>query len=598
MQMKAESLKYLLVEDDPLDTEIITAMLHRGANRPLELSIATRFSTACTMLRENPFDAIILDLNLPDGFGTRTIALLVEQFPTLPIVILTGTGDDNTAIACLQMGAQDYISKNQVNAELLSRVMHYAVERKLIDLQLKKALEIADQRNAELSLLARTDSLTRLPNRAYFLEVAEHSIASAKRMSKSIGLLYFDLNGFKAINDNYGHGVGDSVLIEIGRRLKGQLRLGDTVARMGGDEFVVLSTVLDDSVQSYSVARKIHNIISSPMLIEGHNLSLTASIGIATYPEVSSVEKLIEGADLAMYEAKSSGQHFACFYTKNLAAKHEQQRMIEVKLDTALDQGDMTMVFQPISSTDQPGVYSAEALARWHDNSMGNISTARFIPVAEAISFGDHLSNYALTCLASLYRLCKTDNIQLNRLVMNVFGNQFMMPDYSQRLLDQIHLLGLPPASVCIEIPEPRLIEHMDACLPQIKFLKSHGVKITLDNFGSGDLALRHLEEIPLDYIKLDRSLIGNIGKAGGKAKLVRALISLAHTLGIRVIAGGVEHDGEYQALLDMQCDEFQGFFFSRPMDQAALIKRWQARRPDSMPAQSSAQSSSSTQAV
>jgi diguanylate cyclase (GGDEF)-like protein len=598
MLTKAESLKYLLVEDDPLDTEIITAMLHRGASRPLDLSMATHFSTACTRLRVSSFDAIILDLNLPDGFGTRTIALLVEQFPTLPIVILTGTGDDDTAIACLQMGAQDYVSKNQVNAELLSRVMYHAVERKLIDLQLKKALEVADQRNAELSLLARTDSLTALPNRAYFLEVAEQSIASAKRMGKSIGLLFFDLNGFKAITDNYGQGVGDSVLIEIGRRLKDQLRLGDTVARMGGDEFVVLSTVLDDSVQSYSVARKIHNIISAPMLIEGHNLSLAASIGIATYPEVSSVEKLIEGADLAMYEAKSSGQHFACFYTKNLAAKHKQQRMIEEKLNTAIDKGDMTMVFQPISSTDQPGVYSAEALARWHDNSMGNISTARFIPVAEAISFGDHLSNYALTCLARLYRRCKTDNIHLNRLVMNVFGNQFMRPEYSQSLLDQIHLLGLPPASVCIEIPEPRLIEHMDACLPQIKFLKRHGIKITLDNFGSGDLALRHLEEIPLDYIKLDRSLIGNIGKAGGKAKLVGALISLAHTLGIRVIAGSIEHDGEYQALLDMQCDEFQGFLFSRPMDQAALIHQWQARRPDSMPAKSLAQPPNSTQAV
>jgi diguanylate cyclase (GGDEF)-like protein len=596
MLMEAESLKYLLVEDDPLDTEIITAMLHRGASRPLDLSLATLLSTACTMLRESPFDAIILDLDLPDGFGTRTIALLVEQFPTLPIVILTGTGDDDTAIACLQMGAQDYISKNQVNAELLSRVMHYAVERKLIDLELKKALEIADQRNAELSLLARTDSLTRLPNRAYFLEVAEQSIASAKRIKKSIGLLYFDLNGFKAINDNYGHGVGDLVLIEIGRRLKDQLRVGDTVARMGGDEFVVLSTVLDDSVQSYSVARKIHNIISAPMLIEGHHLSLTASIGIATFPEVSSVEKLIEGADLAMYEAKSSGQHFACFYTKNLAAKHKQQRMIELKLDTAIDKGDMTMLFQHISSTDQPGVYSAEALARWHDNSMGNISTTRFIPVAEAVRFGDHLSAYALTCLANLYRRCKTDNIHLNRLVMNVFGNQFMMPDYSQRLLDHIHLLGLPPASVCIEIPESRLIEYMDVCLPQIKLLKSHGVKITLDNFGSGDLALRHLEDIPLDYIKLDRSLVGNIDKASGKAKLVGALISLAHTLGIRVIAGSVEHDGEYQTLLDMQCDEFQGFFFSRPMDQAALINQWLARGADSMPAQSSAQTPSSIQ--
>jgi DNA-binding response OmpR family regulator len=146
--MKAESLKYLLVEDDPLDTEIISAMLHRGANRPLDLTTVTRFSTARTMLQENAFDAIILDLNLQDSHGPGAIAVLVSQFPTLPIVILTGTDDDATAFACLQMGAQDYISKHQVNAELLARVMHYAVERKLIDLQLKKALEEADRRNA------------------------------------------------------------------------------------------------------------------------------------------------------------------------------------------------------------------------------------------------------------------------------------------------------------------------------------------------------------------------------------------------------------------------------------------------------------------
>ncbi|MFT4633019.1 MAG: diguanylate cyclase (GGDEF)-like protein [Candidatus Azotimanducaceae bacterium] len=580
--MKDQSLRYLLVEDDPLDTEIISAMLHRGANRNLDLTTVTRFRHARTLLKETSFDAIILDLNLPDAYGTGSIAVLLEEFPTLPIVILTGTDDDATAIACLQMGAQDYISKNQVNAELLARVMHYAVERKLIDLALKKALEEADRRNAELSLLARTDSLTRLPNRAYFLEVAEQTIASAERMSKSIGLLYFDLNGFKAINDNYGHGVGDQVLIEIGRRLKEQLRHGDTVARLGGDEFVVLSTMLEDSVQSYSVARKIHEIISAPMLIEGHNLSMSASIGISTYPEVASVEKLIEGADLAMYEAKSSGQHFAVFYTKNLAAKHEQQRMIEVKLNKAIDQGDMTMVFQPIYSIDQPGAYGAEALARWHDDSMGIISTDRFIPVAEAVSFGDHLSDYALVCLARLYQQCENDNIHLNRLVLNVFGNQFMAPDYGQRLLDQIHRLGLPPTRVCLEIPENKLIEHKDACLPQFKYLKEHGVKITLDNFGSGDLALRHLEEIPLDYIKLDRSLIGNVDKARGKGKLVRALINLAHTLGIRVIAGCIEQDSEYQALLEMQCDEFQGYLFSRPMNQATLISQWQTLHPSS----------------
>ena len=575
--MSEAPLRYLMVEDDPLDIEIISAMLMRGATRPLQLSVLSRFADARELLSRESFSAVILDLNLPDGYGTGNIALLVEHYPTLPIVILTGNDDEETAIACLQLGAQDYVSKNQVNAELLSRVMQYAIERKRIDQQLKLALDEADKRNAELSLLARTDSLTRLPNRAYFYEVTQQAIASAERMRKSLGLLYFDLNGFKAINDTYGHGVGDLVLVEIGRRLKDSLRHGDTVARFGGDEFVVLSTMLEDSVQSYSLARKVHQIISAPMDIEGYTLHLSASIGIATYPEVDTVDKLLECADLAMYEAKSSRQHFACFYTKKLAAKHQQQRQIEERLESAVSEGGMSMAFQPIISADHPEHRHVEALARWYNIEMGTVSTGRFIPVAESAKFGEQLGDFALECLARLYHEAKAVNLAPQRLTLNVFGNQFNNPDYAHNLLKSIKRLHLPRAIVGVEIAENQLIEHFDACASQFKELQANGVKITLDNFGTGDLALRHIQQLGLDAIKLDRTMTANIHCEPEQAQFIAALVGMAHAMGIKIIASGIEQEEEYQTLKKMACDEFQGYLFSHPLSADATLEAWQA---------------------
>ena len=571
---------YLVAEKDLLDVKIVTQMLHTDNHGDVRVEHVSNFGEVIDQLGRKTYDALILGLDLESHEELAQLHDLTLRFPTLPIVILTDKEDQDIAFKCLHIGVQDYVSKNQMNSELITRIMRYAIERKQIDLQLKNALEEADKKNKQLTLLARTDTLTKLPNRAYFFEVTQHAIASAKRLKKSVGILYFDLNGFKFINDNFGHSVGDQVLVELSRRLKEHLRTGDTVARVGGDEFVVLTTMLEEPVQAYSVAKKVNQILCEPLLIDDNEFSMSASIGIATYPEVGSVDKLVQCADMAMYEAKASKQHFACFYTKQLEEKYNTQRQMESALESAIQAGELHATYQPII-TAADDTFHVEALCRWSSGNLGLIAPNKFIPIAEASKLGDHLGSFMLREGAKFKARCEARGMTLDKLALNIFGRQFTDKRFAQRLLTELEELELPAEFLCVEITERQMIENLTACQTQLKLLKNHGVTVALDDFGTGFSSVTHLKSLPIDFLKLDRSLTAFIDTTEDNHALCDGIIHMAHRLKMEVVGEGIERQEEFDTLLSMGCDKFQGHLFGFPMSETDLLDHWQSPHID-----------------
>jgi len=567
---------YLMAQQDPLDGNIVSQMLQSSQSDCVCINQVGSISSALQYLSEASYDALILDLNLSVKNDLNDVKKFLRDYPRLPIIILAESDDHELAVKCLHLGVQDYIYKNQLNAELLNRIMRYAIERKQIHLELKHALTEADKRNRQLTFLARTDTLTKLPNRAYFFEITKKAIATAERLNKSVGVLYFDLNRFKIINDRYGHTTGDHVLIEIASRLQNQLRNSDMVARIGGDEFVVLTNQLDDPVQAYSLAKKVHHIISQPIKVGEYEFNVGASIGIATYPEVTTVDKLVQSADMAMYEAKENGRHFACFYTKHLENKHRNQRTLEHELEQALESDELHAMYQPIISSKTESGLSVESLCRWESHKLGSVSPEKFIPVAEAAQLGDSLGRVMLQKGAQLKKLCEQNNIKLGKLSINVFGRQFVDKGFAERLLQQLQEFDIPPELLCIEISEQQLIDNLKDCQEQLIKLRRNGIEIALDDFGTGFSSIMHLKQFPVDVIKLDRALTANIDSHQDNQALCEGIIHMAHRFNMTVTAEGIERQEEYEVLREMECDEFQGYLFGRPMRDSALLDHWQ----------------------
>ena len=547
--MEGDSFRYLMAEGDPLDVEIISNMLTAQNTSTVIIDSTNTYQETYQALRKTDYEALIIDIALPGVRGVSTIEKILAKFPTLPVVVLTGEDDHGLAIECLHLGVQDYIAKSQVNAEILSRIMRYAIERKQIDLQLKKALKESAEKNQQLQTMARTDALTTLPNRAAFYEMTGQALSTAKRMNKSLGILYFDLNGFKQVNDTLGHAAGDQVLVNIGQRLKNKLRNSDTVARMGGDEFVVLTNILEEPVQSYSVARKLNETICEPMMIDDHEIRISASIGIATYPEVQTVDLLLQSADMAMYEAKQSRRHFACFYTKHLEKKQRDLRTIETALDNAISNNEIHATFQPIYSSENSNSISAEVLCRWFNEDLGNVESSKFIPVAEASTMAEPLANYMLREIKELALLCQKQALPIDRFCLNVFGRQFLDARFASRLLSQMRAIDLNPELLSLELGEAQLLTHMNACHPQLVELQQHGVRIALDNFGTGGSSMMQLKRMPIDYLKLDRSLTTYIDSTQENAAIADGIIHMAHRLDIKIVAEGIERIEEYKTL-------------------------------------------------
>ena len=557
---------FLMAEDNPIDAELFSEMLNKAFDGQYSIVCVDRFEKIVDALEQGRFQALILDMELPDRSGVNNVYQLGQQYPTLPIVVLTGNEDLNLAIDSLQSGAQDYLSKNNVTPEMLARSVHYAKERKQIEQKLKDALEDAAYKNVQLEAQAKHDPLTGLANRSYFQDVAKRVLLRAQRKDLKAALLYFDLNEFKKVNDTFGHLAGDELLKLVSERLKQVVRDSDFLARIGGDEFVIITDTLENKREVYPLVKRIQNQFDMEFNVGPHQISASASIGIAFYPEAESLDLLIKQADCAMYEAKGNPNVSACFFSEQMASQYARSQKIELNLGKAIAKREIMATFQPVINPKDETEIHVEALARWHSSNLGNISPDEFIPIAESSPAINGITQAITTRTHDLYELLRSSNMNIGKISINVSAQQLASEHFCKLFLQWLEEFNLPPDKICLELTERQFVQNIKSCKEQFTFLKSKNIQIALDDFGSGFSSFTHLLDLPFDILKLDRLLISYIDKNTRNQALVAGIVEMGHRLGMKIVAEGVERDTEKQKAIELGCDFIQGYFISKPL--------------------------------
>lgn len=456
---------------------------------------------------------------------------------------------------------------------LLARRIHQTVVRGLRMTHLRQRAEQTISRQAYF------DELTQLPNRRLLQDRLIQARARAHRANTQIGLLFLDLDHFKRINDSLGHSVGDQLLILVARRLQRELRTEDTAARLGGDEFVVLLTDLrgtesEVSQQVNIAAERIREALAAPFPLASGELHISASIGVSLlYEDTDDVDDLLKHADTAMYSAKEQGRNSVRFFVQGMNEAIARRMELEGKLRIALDNNALDLYIQPQYDQHQ-GLYGGEALVRWH-SADGPISPAQFIPVAEECGLiypiGDWVLETACAFIAQIHQ--QRLPTQLRQLSVNVSPRQFRRNGFTEQVIDCLRRHRVPPGMLELEVTETALIEDMEDTRNKMQLLREHGVRFSIDDFGTGYSSLSHIKQLPIDALKIDQSFIVDLLAESNDQTIVRAILSLAETLGLEAIAEGVESTGIHQLLQQMGCRQFQGYLLGAPMPRPEFLQ-------------------------
>ncbi len=431
------------------------------------------------------------------------------------------------------------------------------------------AQDITDRkRDAEaLFRLAHYDSLTGLPNRVLALDRLDHALHHAHRKGRSASMLFLDLDHFKKINDTLGHAVGDRVLKLAAERLCAQLREDDTVARIGGDEFLILLEETADERRLVTVANKLLHAFREPFDLDGRDMMLTISIGIAVYPQDGgTADELMRNADTAMYHAKGEGRNGFQFFTAAMNEDVSRQLEIEESLRVALDRGEVTLAYQPIVRVKDGHPVGAEALLRWTHPRLGPIAPAEFIPLAEHVGLIEAVGDFVIrNGLRQLARWHAAGHDEM-RLSINVSPRQFREESLAENLLVALDTFGLSPRSVSIEITEGVLLSGAESVMRTLRTLREHGVGVVMDDFGTGFSSLSYLRDYPFDVLKIDRRFVQGVETDKADLQLVVSAIRLGQALGMAVVAEGVETEGQDTLLRREGCEFAQGYRYGHPM--------------------------------
>ena len=429
--------------------------------------------------------------------------------------------------------------------------------------------DITERRRAEETIhqMAYYDLVTGLPNRTLFNDRLGVAIAHAHRGKEKLTVMFLDLDQFKVINDTLGHGVGDQLLKAVGERLERCLREGDTVARQGGDEFTILLPGARHEEDAFNVARKVLETIKKPFLIGNHELNITTSIGIVLYPDDGGdAESLLRNADAAMYHAKEQGRDNYQHYTKALHVKVSRKLSLEGRLRHALEREEFVLYYQPLVDINTGRIVGAEALIRWRHPEEGLIPPGEFIPAAESTGLIVPISDWVLRTACLQNKAWRSENLPSIRMSINLSAHTFRRQDFTKDFKAVLDETGVSPHSLEVEITESAIMQNVEANIHKLQALNRLGVQIAIDDFGTGYSSLSYLKRFPIQTLKIDRSFVGDATTNPDDAAIVRAIVAMAKTLNLKVIAEGVETEEQLAFIRDLQCEEMQGYLFSRPV--------------------------------
>jgi diguanylate cyclase (GGDEF)-like protein len=563
--MSDTPLRLLIVEDSDNDTELLVDELRRGGFEPIWERVETR-AAMVTALDRNPWDLVIADFTMPSFSGTAALEVLRARDADLPFIFVSGTIGEDAAVAAMRSGAHDYVMKGHL------RRLLPAIRRELREAILRREHRYGA---ALVQHLAYYDQLTDLPNRALLYDRVSKELGAAQREKKPFALMILDLDGFKEVNDTLGHGVGDTLLRQVGQRIQGALREVDTVARLGGDEFALVLPGADADTIKIAIER-ILNVVEHPFQAEGLTLDVRGSIGIALCPSHGmTADLLMQRADIAMYVAKESKARFAIY--SPAIDRHSQQRLALVgELTRAIHTHQLVYHYQPKVRLIDGQVLGLEVLSRWPHPTRGLLPPARFIELAEQTSLINDLTLNAIDTALRACRHWRTEGWTLN-VAVNLSPETLRDEAFPDAVAALIDASGLAPPCLELEITENVLIMDPARALATLTRLSKMGIRLSIDDFGTGYSSLRYLEKLPVQELKIDRSFIIDLAKRGNET-IVKSTIDLAHNLGLTVIAEGVETQATRNRLVALGCDAAQGFYLCPPVpidEMTVWLGRW-----------------------
>ena len=438
---------------------------------------------------------------------------------------------------------------------------------------------------AQMAHSAHHDFLTGLPNRMLLNDRVGHAIAAARRSMKKVAVLFLDLDGFKHINDSLGHSIGDRLLQSIAKRLVDSVRGTDTVSRQGGDEFVVLLSEVDGLENAETTVRRLLQVASEPHAIDQHDLHVTSCIGVSIFPDDGlDAETLIKNADTAMYQAKENGRQSYQFFRPAMNVRAVERQSIEGSLRRALERQEFALHYQPKIDLRTGEISGAEALIRWTHPTRGSVSPGQFIPVAEDCGLILPIGNWVLREACQQARTWLDAGLALGRIAVNISAIEFRNESFLEGVFAILKDTGLDPTSLELELTESVLMKRPDATSSVLQALRAKGVRVAVDDFGTGYSSLSYLQKFSIDALKIDQSFVRRITTAPAETTIVTAVISMARSLKLRVVAEGVESLRELEFLQAHHCDEAQGYYFGRPVPAGQFAKLLQTGISETLP--------------
>jgi diguanylate cyclase (GGDEF)-like protein len=590
----------LLIVDDISDNR--TVLTRRFQRRGFDVVEAESGLIAIDLIDRGSFDLVLLDVMMPGIDGIETLKRIRSQrsASALPVIMVTAKSESDNIVDALELGANDYVTKPVDFAVALARVntqisrkraeqqvaaaneelrktnedLEVRVEertRRLIDANQRLKVEIADREESEArsQYLAYHDSLTGLGNRLLFKDQLDEALKDASITPHSLAVLFLDLDGFKAINDTLGHSIGDLLLKLVATKLRDILPQTDRIARLGGDEFAILQISATQPNSSIALAEKIIEVIANPFSIQGHDVTVGASVGIAiARPGEMNAEDFLKSADLAMYSAKSDGRGTYRMFDPEMNEIVQMRRTLERDMRAALGQDGFCLFYQPLINLQTKKVTALEALMRWQHPERGMVPPSEFIPVAEEMGFIVQLGEWALR------RACAEaaewpDEICVS---VNLSPLQFAKGNLVSTVLNALASAGLPASRLELEITESVLLEKSERNISILSQLRELGVRISMDDFGTGYSSIGYLRSFPFDKIKIDQSFVRDLLVDEGSLAIVRAIAGLGVSFGITTTAEGVETEEQMRCLNLEGCIEVQGYLYSKPVPADEIV--------------------------
>lgn len=577
----SKTLRILLIEDSEEDAVLLLRYLQRGGYEPVVLRVQTADAME-EALQKEPWDLVLSDYSLPQFSAPAALQVLKKSGHDIPFIIITGSQGEETAVATMKAGAHDFILKGT-----LSRLAP-AIDRELRDAYERRKRKRAEEK---IEYLAYHDPLTGHPNRLRLEELLQAAIAASGPQNRSVGLMVMNLSRFREINNALGHHFGDLILKEIGPRLKRVLDENCSIARLSGNHFALLLPSLEDVETATKTAGRILKTLEEPFIIQSLSLEISASIGIALYPEHGSdADLLIRRADMAMFMAKETDSGWATYdpAREELSAK---SLILVSELRHAIERGELFLVFQPKVALQTGKVIGAEALVRWKHPERGIVPPDQFIGLAEQTGLIKPLSLWVLEAALKQSKSWNQAGFELP-VAVNLSVRNLQDPKLADQITNLMVRHGAEPGWLDLEITESVIMADPARAMETITGLRRMGLRLAIDDFGTGYSSLAYLRKLPADVIKIDKSFIKHIPDQPGDMAIVRATIDIAHHLGRSVVAEGVENQAAWDCLIQLGCDAAQGYYISRPISasdftvwlkETASQRGWPAR-PASYP--------------